>query len=307
MPPARPKPPPLTVPPPGRWGRWVTAARPKTLAAAAAPVIMGTAMALEAGVLHLPSALAALVSALLIQIGTNFNNDYADFARGADTEARKGPLRATQAGLTTPAEMQRATAIVLGVGFLVGLYLVYRGGWPVLALGLTAIASGIAYTSGRYALAYTGLADAFVLVFFGPVAVAGAYYVQALRVEPLAAIAGLGAGLLAVAILLANNIRDVDEDRAAGKRTLVVRLGRQVGCALYLGCIFGAAGVAAYLGLMPGGHRAVLLCLVIVVPGALAYRTLRECTSAARLNPVLGLTARLLLAYALIFTIGWLN
>ncbi|MFB3133801.1 MAG: 1,4-dihydroxy-2-naphthoate octaprenyltransferase, partial [Rhodothermales bacterium] len=162
---------------------WTAAARPKTLGAAVAPVLVGTAMAWEAGGFHAPAALCALLGALLIQIGTNFSNDYADFLKGADTGVRKGPLRVTQAGLVAPATMKRATVLVFALAFVVGLYLIWRGGWPILVIGVLSILSGVFYTVGRYSLADLGLADVFVLVFFGPVAVGGTYYVQALEIN----------------------------------------------------------------------------------------------------------------------------
>lgn len=288
-----------------RLATWVTAARPKTLWAAFAPVLLGTALAFEAGVHHWPSAGVALLGALLIQVGTNFSNDYADFLKGADTGARKGPLRVTQAGLVSAPEMRRATIVVFGLAFLVGLYLVWRGGWPVLLLGIASIISGVLYTTGRYSLAYLGLGDLFVLVFFGPVAVGGTYYVQALSVGWMVLAAGLGPGLLSVAILLANNIRDVEEDRRARKQTLVVRYGRRFGVRLYAFCIAAAALVPALLVLVTGAHAGALAALIILPLAFPNLRKLRTTRDAAALNPLLGATARLLLLYSLLFSLGW--
>ncbi len=225
---------------------WLSAARPKTLPAAAAPVVLGTAFAIADGAFHAGAALCALAGALLIQVGTNFANDAEDFARGSDTAARVGPKRAVNEGWVTAAQMRTAAALAFGAAFVSGLFLVWRGGLPILALGLVAIASGYAYTKGRYALAYTGLADVFVLVFFGPVAVGGTYFVQALALPPHVLVAGFGPGALATAILIANNVRDVEQDRAADKRTLVVRFGRSVGVGLYAAC-FAIAAAAVYL------------------------------------------------------------
>ena len=190
-------------------------------------------MAVEAGVFHALSGMLALLGAILIQIGTNFYNDYADFLKGADTSDRKGPMRATQAGLVKPESMKRATIAVFALAVASGLYLIWRGGLPVLMIGVFSILFGILYTAGRYSLAYLGIADLFVLVFFGPVAVGGTYYVQALAIESVVLVAGFAPGLLAVAILLVNNIRDIDEDRAAGKKTLIVRMGRRFGVVAY--------------------------------------------------------------------------
>lgn len=286
---------------------WLEAARPKTLWAAAAPVLLGVAMAWGDGVFHPLAALCAFLGAALIQIGTNYANDAEDFVRGADTEERKGPQRATAAGFVTPGQMRAAAAIAFGLAFASGVYLIVRGGWPILALGLVSIASGYAYTAGRYALAYTGMADVFVLLFFGPVAVAGTYYVQALFVPPYVAVAGLGPGFLATAILIANNVRDVDEDRDANKRTLSVRFGRTFGVRLYGICISGAVAVPAALALWLRAHPGILAAsLVASIAGRQLARTLARETSPDILNPLLGKTALLLLVYALAFSAGWI-
>ena len=297
----------MTPAPPSAVALWLDAARPKTLWAAAAPVALGAALAWGDGLFHAPSALCALLGAALIQIGTNYANDAEDFVRGADTEARKGPRRATAAGWVTPGQMRAAAAVAFGLAFASGLYLVVRGGWPILALGLVSIASGYAYTAGRYALAYTGLADLFVLVFFGPVAVAGTYYVQALVVPPYVAVAGLGPGFLATAILIANNVRDVEEDRAADKRTLVVRFGRAFGVRLYGTAVSGAVAVPAALALWLRAHPGILAAsLVASLVGRGLTRMLARETSPDVLNPLLGKTALLLLLYALAFGAGWI-
>ena len=285
---------------------WLLAARPKTLGAAIAPVLMGTAMAWAAGGFHALAAGCALLGAILIQIGTNFSNDYSDFLKGADTEDRKGPLRVTQAGLVTPEAMKRATVIVFALAVVVGGYLIWRGGWPILLIGVLSILSGLLYTVGRYSLAYLGLADLFVLVFFGPVAVGGTYYVQTLMINEVVIIAGLAAGLLSVAILLVNNIRDVDEDRAANKKTLVVRAGRSFGVGLYMVCVLVAVLIPAGLYLYTGQHpwaMAVVLILPLAWP---IVRKLRHERNVRALNPLLGATGRLLLLYSLLFSIGWM-
>ena len=231
---------PTTASPPS-WRVWLMAARPKTLGAAIAPVLLGTAMAVEAGAFHALAAFCALLGAILIQVGVNYHNDYADFKKGTDTDERLGPTRVTQAGFVAPSTMRRATFAVFALAVVVGLYLIVRGGWPVLLIGVLSIASAVAYTAGPYSLADTGTADLFVLIFFGPVAVGGTYYVQALGITPAVIAAGLGPGLLSVGILLVNNIRDIEGDREAGKRTLPVRLGRAVGVRLYIACLLGAA------------------------------------------------------------------
>jgi 1,4-dihydroxy-2-naphthoate octaprenyltransferase len=284
---------------------WIMAARPKTLGAAVAPVVVGTAMAVEAGAWHGPSAALALLGAVLIQVGVNYHNDYYDYLKGADTDDRVGPTRVTQAGLVDPDTMRRATILVFATAVLAGLYLIWRGGWPVLAIGVASIAAAVAYTAGRYALAYTGLADLFVFVFFGPVAVGGTYYVQALTLTPDVLLAGAGPGLLSVGILLVNNIRDVDQDRRAGKQTLVVRIGRRAAIGLYAACAMGAlllpVGLYAWTGQHPWAMLTGMLVPFVLPP----VRTLRSTTDPAKLNPLLGATGRLLVLWAVLFAVGW--
>ncbi len=294
------------APPVSRLATWTLATRPKTLFAAVAPVAVGTAMAYADGGFHLLAALAALAGALLIQIGTNFSNDYVDFEKGADTAARKGPVRATQAGLVTARTMRRATVVTFALAFGVGLYLVWRGGWPVLAIGLASIVAGVAYTAGRHALAYLGLGDLFVLFFFGPVAVAGTYYVQTLTVTGPVLFAGLGPGLLSAALLVVNNLRDVEEDRMAQKKTLVVRFGKTFGANLYAFSVLGAALVPVVLWLWTGAHPFSLAASVVAVVGWRALRTVYNTNRAEALNPLLGRTARLLLMYSVLFSAGWM-
>lgn len=281
---------------------WIDAARPRTLGAAAAPVLIGTALAYADGSVHLPSALVALICALLIQIGTNYANDYFDFIKGTDTPDRLGPTRATSAGLVAPQTMLRATAIVFGLATLGGLYLIWRGGWPILLIGVLSILSGILYTAGRHAFGYLGLGDLFVLIFFGPVAVAGTYYVQALDVTAASIVAGFGPGLLSVAILVVNNLRDVYGDRIAGKRTLAVRFGEQMARWEYVACILGAAIVALVLPFFGAPWLVLLAVLTLLLVRdpilAVFVRTGRA------LNPILGMTNQLLLIYSLLFSLG---
>lgn len=206
---------------------WLLAARPKTLPAAAAPVIVGTAVAISEGVFSFGPALAALLGALLIQIGTNLANDVFDFKKGADTGERLGPMRVTQAGLLSPEQVMQGMWATFGLAVVVGLYLVYVGGWPIVLVGLLSIAAGIAYTGGPFPLGYNGLGDIFVFIFFGLVAVCGTYYVQAQAISRVAYFAAIPIGLLATAILVVNNLRDIETDKKVGKKTLAVRLGRE--------------------------------------------------------------------------------
>ena len=284
---------------------WFLAARPKTLLAAVAPVATGTALASTAGQLHLPAAAAALAGAISIQIGTNFCNDYFDFFQGADTDARKGPARAVQAGLITPRQMLAATMVMFAITGLICIYLVSRAGWPLLLIGTLSIASGILYTASRYSLAYLGLGDLFVLVFFGPVAVGGTYYVQALRLPPWILVAGLAPGLLSVGLLVVNNLRDIDEDRRADKRTLAVRFGPLFSRLEYAACIGLAASIPLWLYWQRHVPVAALMGSIIILPGAWIIRQIWV-THGRALNAFLGRTAGLLLLYTLLFCTGCL-
>jgi 1,4-dihydroxy-2-naphthoate octaprenyltransferase len=284
---------------------WIQAARPKTLGAAVAPVAVGAAMAVEAGAFHAPSAALALLGAVLIQVGVNYHNDYQDFLKGTDTDHRVGPTRVTQAGLVDPATMRRATIAVFALAVLSGVYLIVRGGWPILAVGVASIGAALWYTGGRYSLAYIGLADLFVFIFFGPVAVGGTYYVQALTLTPDVLAAGVGPGLLSVGILLVNNIRDIDDDRSVDKRTLVVRMGRAAGVALYAACTKGALLLPVGLWLWTGRHPWTMATVLLAPMAVSATRTLANSRDPAVINPLLARTGQLLVLWALVFAVGW--
>lgn len=285
---------------------WIDAARPKTLLAAFAPVLLGTAMAYADNAYHASSALLALLGAFLIQIGTNFWNDYADFKKGADNERRRGPQRATQAGLVSPGAMFLATVLVFSLAAVVAVLLTIRAGWPILVVGLVSIISGILYTGGPRPLGYIGLGDLFVLVFFGPVAVAGTYYVQAQDLTPTVVFAGLGPGLLAVAILTVNNLRDIDTDRESGKRTLAVLFGPTFARREYVFCILGAVAIPVILFYVQQGEHPYCLLAVLTLPVG-RFGIIQVCGSDSPdvLNPMLGKTAKLLLLYSILFSLGW--
>jgi len=206
---------------------WLLAARPRTLPAAAAPVIVGTAMAYYENAFRLLPALGALAGALLLQIGANLANDVFDYQKGADNTKRLGPTRVTQAGMLSPTEVKAGMWLTFGLAALIGVYLTLVSGWPVVAIGLAAIAAAILYTGGPFPYGYRGLGEVFVFLFFGLAAVAGTYYVQAMRISWSALIASIPMGLLIVAILVVNNLRDLSTDRASGKMTLAVRLGER--------------------------------------------------------------------------------
>jgi len=207
------------------WRVWLLAARPRTLPVALAPVLVGTALAGAASQARALPAAAALAGALLLQIGANLANDLFDYQKGADTEDRIGPPRAMQHGLVTEGQMRRAIALVFGAAVAVGVYLVAIGGWPIAVVGALSVAAGLAYTGGPFPFGYRGLGDPAVFVFFGLVGVGGSYYVQTLALAPVVLVAAIPVGALATAILVVNNLRDIESDERVGKRTLAVRIG----------------------------------------------------------------------------------
>lgn len=282
------------------------AARPKTLPAAVAPVVIGTVMAYGDGLVHWLSAAAALFGAIMIQIGTNFANDYYDYTKGTDEGERLGPTRATQAGLVTPIQMKVAIAVAFGLAFLAGVYLVYRGGWPVVVIGLASILFGILYTGGPYPLGYHGLGDIFVLIFFGPVAVGGTYYVQTLTITWPVIVAGLAPGLFSVAILTVNNLRDVKGDAAAGKHTLAVRFGETFAKSEYLLSIVVASLVPLSIVLALQDRVFCVATVIIPVLAIPAIRSVFANTDGPSMNNALAGTGRLLLFFTLLFSVGWL-
>jgi 1,4-dihydroxy-2-naphthoate octaprenyltransferase len=284
---------------------WVAASRLRTLGAAIGPVLMGWALASEAGGFHWPSALCALFGALAIQIGTNLANDYFDFQKGADTEDRVGPVRATAAGLVRPQVMLGAFVGMFAVATLLGIYLVWRGGWPIVIVGLLSILFGVLYTGGPRPLGYLGLGDLFVLVFFGPVAVAGTVYVQSLELSWPALIAGIAPGLLSTAILTVNNLRDRHTDARAGKKTLTVRFGSRFARIEYAVCLLGAAIIPPLLWWMQPDRWGVWLACGFVIPAVALVRRLWHADGPS-LNPLLGGTNKLLLVFSLLFSGGWL-
>jgi 1,4-dihydroxy-2-naphthoate octaprenyltransferase len=290
---------------PEAWRVWLEAARPRTLPAAVAPVAVGSALAAHDGAFAPGAALLCLGFALLVQIGTNFANDYYDFVHGADHAGRVGPVRAVAAGLVAPATMRRAMWLVFAAAFLVGLGLLARGGPWLLAVGLASIACGIAYTGGPYPLGYHGLGDLFVFLFFGLVAVAATYFVQAGALAGRVLPAAAAVGLLAANILVVNNYRDIDSDGAAGKRTLAVRFGRGFARAQYALSLAGA--LAAPLVYWALGYKAWCLLPCLLAP--LAWALVRRLGAAAaprELIALLGATGQFLALYAGLFALGCL-
>ncbi|MDT8370278.1 MAG: 1,4-dihydroxy-2-naphthoate polyprenyltransferase [Longimicrobiales bacterium] len=283
---------------------WVLAARPKTLPAAAAPVLVGTALAAYRGAFAPFPALAALAGALLIQIATNFANDYFDFVKGADTETRVGPTRVTQAGLLSPAAVRNAMIAALAAALGVGVYLVGVGGWPIVWIGVASLVCAVAYTGGPYPLAYHGLGDLFVFIFFGLIAVAGTVYVQAGHFPPEAWLAGAGIGAMSTAILVVNNLRDLDTDARAGKRTMAVRLG-PLGTRMEYAWLWSVAAIVPVAGISGYGWPVwTLLAWLGFGVAAPAMRRVWTHRAPVELLPALGQTAAGLLGYAVGLSIG---
>jgi 1,4-dihydroxy-2-naphthoate octaprenyltransferase len=282
---------------------WLLAARPKTLPAAISPVLVGCAVAWAERGFDLVSALAALAVALLLQIGANLANDVADFRRGADTRDRLGPLRVTQGGHISPRQVVMATVAVLIAAVAPGLYLVWRGG-PVLAmLGLLAIAAAVTYTAGPKPFGYLGLGELVVFIFFGPIAVAGTAFVMTHHVTRLALVSSIAMGCLVTAILVINNLRDIDTDRVAGKRTLAVRIGRRATRWEYTALIAVAYAIPVLMWALQPSQPGQLLALTTAPLAVVLLRQVWEVEGRA-LNPVLGGTARLCLWFAVTFGAG---
>lgn len=289
--------------PPSKIQSWVLAARPKTLPAAVAPVLVGTGLAINRGRFVLLNALVALSCSLLIQIGTNYVNDLYDFLKGADNEKRKGPLRVLASGLITVKEMKTGSFLIFLLAFVLGLYLVYSAGPVVLMIGVLSIAAGIAYTAGPFPLAYNGLGDIFVFMFFGIVGTTGTYYVQAKDFSWLALLASIPVGALITNILVVNNFRDIEEDRAAGKKTLAVILGRTFARLQFIFLIAASFVVPAVLYFFFGFHIWIFLPY-LTIPIAFKLINMLFTLEGLQLNKTLELTAKLSVLFGLLFAAG---
>lgn len=285
------------------WRHWLEAARPKTLPAAVIPVLVGTALAAAHHATDFGKAAICLAFALLVQIGTNFANDYFDFVKGADAPGRVGPRRAVAAGLIASPAMLRATWLVLGTAFLVGLLLVRDGGWVLLLIGVISIACALAYTGGPFPLGYNGLGDLFVFVFFGLVAVDATFYVQAGGLAPDVTSCAAAIGLLAANILVANNYRDAETDARTGKKTLVVRFGKKF--AVWQYALSHIVALLCPAALMLYGYRwPVLLPLVLAPWTARLTRRLATSKEPAEQIALLGATAAYLAAFGVLLSVG---
>ena len=284
---------------------WILAARPATLPAAAVPVIVGAAAAVSDGAKFRPLVfIATLTCALLIQIGTNFANDYSDFHRGADHEGRLGPLRVTQSGLISQAGVQRGIVVAFGLAVLLGAMLVWVGGLPIALIGIASVISGLAYTGGPYPLGYHGLGDLFVFIFFGMIAVTGTAYLQAGVWMLLPFLLSIPIGLIVTDVLVINNLRDLPTDLAAGKRTLATRIGDRATRAQYTTLIAVAYLIPVGIAITDPERRALLIVLISAPLALSLARKVLKGTAGRDLNPLLKKTGQLLLLFGVLLSAG---
>jgi 1,4-dihydroxy-2-naphthoate octaprenyltransferase len=285
---------------------WLAAARVRTLPAATAPVLVGTALAGYFHVFHPLRFVAALIGAIFIQVGTNLHNDYSDARRGADAEDRLGPVRVTAGGLVPPKRVLVATYLSFGIAVLAGAYLIAVAGWALLLVGAASILAGVLYTGGPRPYGYEGFGELFVFLFFGIVAVAGSFFVQVKHLDWEAFALAVPVGLLAAAILIVNNLRDIDSDRRAGKRTLAVRLGRERTRLLYAATVYAAYLLVPVTWLFgPIGPWVMLAWLTLPV-AAPVVRVVRNRTDGPSLNEALAQTGILQLAFCMLLAAGLL-
>ena len=287
----------------GKFESWILASRPKTLLAALVPVIIGSAVAAHHNSFKPLAATVALICSILIQVGTNFANDLYDFISGKDTHERLGPTRALASGLISVKEMKIGVFLTFALTFVLGLYLVYLGGWLILLIGIFSIIAGIAYTAGPYPLAYNGLGDIFVFIFFGLIGTVGTYYVQTGNVQMIAVWASIPVGALITNILVVNNYRDIDEDKSNGKNTLAVKFGEKFTRLQYV--VFMILSYAILFVVYFTYKQSLyvflpLLCLPISIKLVKMIYSLKGTS----LNDTLALTAKLSLIYGILFAVG---
>ncbi|MGC9220492.1 MAG: 1,4-dihydroxy-2-naphthoate polyprenyltransferase [Solirubrobacteraceae bacterium] len=285
---------------------WMMAARPKTLPAGVAPVLVGTALAGFLHVFHPLRFAAALLGSILIQVGTNLSNDYSDARRGADTEERLGPVRVTAGGLVPPRQVLTATYLTFTLAVLCGVYLVAVAGWQLLLIGVASILAGLLYTGGPRPYGYEGLGELFVFLFFGVAAVAGSYFVQMRDFSWESLALSVPVGLIAAALLVVNNLRDIETDRRANKRTLAVRLGRGRTRALYAAMIYGSYPLALAGWLFGPLSAWLLLCWLTLPLGVRVAWIVRSHVDGPSLNRALALTGQLQLAFCVLLSAGLL-
>ncbi|MGH2894398.1 MAG: 1,4-dihydroxy-2-naphthoate polyprenyltransferase, partial [Solirubrobacteraceae bacterium] len=285
---------------------WLMAARPRTLPAAIAPVLVGTSLAGFAHVFHPLRLAAALLGAVFIQVGTNLSNDYSDARRGADAEDRLGPVRVTAGGLVPPKQVLIATYVSFGLAVLFGVYLIVVAGWELLIVGAASILAGVAYTGGPRPYGYEGLGELFVFLFFGIVAVAGSFFVQVKALHWEAFALAVPVGLLAAGILVVNNVRDIDSDRRAGKGTLAVKLGRDRTRVMYAAVVYLAYLLAPVTWLFGPTTAWVLLPWLTLPLATAVVRIVRTRTDGPSLNGALAQSGMLQLAFCMLLSAGLL-
>lgn len=282
---------------------WFLAARPKTLLAAVVPVMVGSSLAVYSGEFFLPYSIVALLCSILIQVGTNYTNDLYDYLKGSDTKERKGPLRVLSAGLISVNEMKWGIFMVFFITFLLGMYLVYSAGWVILIIGVISIIAGLAYTAGPFPLAYNGLGDVFVFIFFGIVGTMGTYYLHHQEFTLLSFLVSLPVGALITNILVVNNFRDIEEDKAAGKNTLAVILGNTFSKIEFISLLIISFVIPILLFLNYNFSFWIFLPYVSLPVAILLMKMLNE-YHGTQLNKTLELTAKFSALYGLLFSIG---
>ena len=283
---------------------WIIAARPRTLPAAVAPVVVGTALAVSEGAFSPLPALAALLGALLLQIGVNLANDYFDYVKGIDTGERLGPTRVAASGLIPLPRLRVGMILTFALAALAGVYLIRVAGWPILLIGLASILAALAYSGGPFPLASHGLGDLFVFVFFGLVAVGGTYYVQTLTFRPSVLVVATPVGTLITAILVVNNLRDIETDRRAGKHTLAVILGPRLARLEYVLLLAVAHLVPPVLWLIGEASPPILLPWLTLPLAVRLVRSLYRASDGPAFNQALARTAQLGLTFSLLFSLG---
>ena len=282
---------------------WLLASRPKTLLAAVVPVMVGSALAISMGKFFLPYSLVALLCSILIQIGTNFTNDLYDFLKGSDTTKRKGPRRVLASGLITVKEMRFAIILVFGVTFVLGLYLVYSAGLIILWVGILSIFAGIIYTAGPFPLAYNGLGDVFVFLFFGIVGTMGTFYLHTQEISMLALLVSIPVGALITNILVVNNFRDVDEDRVANKNTLAVIMGRAFSKWQFI-IMITLSYLTSIILFLKFNYSYWILLPFLTLPIAVLLVKMLNTLKGEELNKTLELSAKFAGLFGLLFSIG---
>ncbi len=279
------------------------AIRPKTLPAAVGPVLVGVAAAYRDGFFSLLPALGCFLGAMLLQIGVNLANDYFDFKNNIDSEERVGPTRVTQSGLIPPEIVKRAMSLSLFLAGMVFIYLAFIGGFPVVVVGVISVIAALAYSGGPYPIASHGLGELFVFIFFGLVAVCTTYYIQADTLNYTVWLTAIPPGLLIMAIMVVNNLRDIDTDKKAGKNTLAVKLGRYRTIMEYKLLVFGAFAIPVIM-IVLGAAGTFVLLPFCTLPMARSLAIKVECDLGDTLNELLASTARLSLVFSLFFAVG---